>query len=144
MRRSASATVVSETMLGKTGADVIQLSDAIRHGLPQSTLARVKDALQLTDREVSAALGVSEKTVSRLRAAPRSKLSPVASDRLYRVARLFALTEAVLEDEDLARQWLRSPQLGLANRTPLELMQTEAGAREVEQLLIRIEHSEVA
>ena len=60
--------------------------------------------------------------------------------RLYRFARLFALAEEVLEDKEQARDWLRSPQVGLNNRTPLDLMRTEAGAREVESLLVRIEH----
>jgi putative toxin-antitoxin system antitoxin component (TIGR02293 family) len=57
------------------------------------------------------------------------------------MARLFALAEEVLESADAARDWLREPQAGLGNRIPLEMMGTEAGAREVEDLLLRIEHS---
>jgi putative toxin-antitoxin system antitoxin component (TIGR02293 family) len=54
---------------------------------------------------------------------------------------LFALAEEVLESADAARDWLRERQVGLGNRIPLELMGTEAGSREVEDLLLRIEHS---
>jgi putative toxin-antitoxin system antitoxin component (TIGR02293 family) len=45
----------------------------------------------------------------------------------------------VLEGEDNARRWLTSPQHGLAGATPLDYATTEAGAREVEDLLGRIE-----
>jgi putative toxin-antitoxin system antitoxin component (TIGR02293 family) len=87
--------------------------------------------------EISSALGVSE-TAWRMRM-PR-ETSPSSSDRLYRLARIFALAEEVLEDREQAREWLRSPQVGLNNRVPFVLMETEAGAREVEDLLLRIEH----
>lgn len=79
-------------------------------------------------------------SISRLRKAPKSPLGTVASDRLYRMAVLYSLAEEVLEDEEMAREWLRTPQVGLNNRIPLDLMNTEAGAREVEDLLGRIEH----
>ena len=46
----------------------------------------------------------------------------------------------VLESMDHARQWLTSPQLGLGGSVPLEYAETEVGAREVEDLLGRIEY----
>jgi putative toxin-antitoxin system antitoxin component (TIGR02293 family) len=51
-----------------------------------------------------------------------------------------ALAEEVLEDAGRAREWLHQPQRGLGNRIPLDLIRTEAGAREVEDLLGRIEY----
>ena len=45
----------------------------------------------------------------------------------------------VMESEDNARQWLTSPQVGLGGAVPLEYAETEVGAREVEDLLGRIE-----
>ena len=85
-----------------------------------------------------------EKTVSRLRKNSSARVNPVAGDRLYRMARLFALAREVTGGEASARLWLRSPQFGLQGQTPLELMLTEAGAREVEELLGRIEHGVLA
>jgi putative toxin-antitoxin system antitoxin component (TIGR02293 family) len=46
----------------------------------------------------------------------------------------------VLESEENARQWLTSPQFGLGGEVPLEYAGTEVGAREVEDLLGRIEY----
>jgi putative toxin-antitoxin system antitoxin component (TIGR02293 family) len=105
---------------------------------------RVKGLLDLSDRELAAAMGVSPKTVSRLRKSGSARVNPVAGDRLYRMARLYALAREVTGGEEAARQWLRSPQFGLQGQTPLELMLTEAGAREVEELLGRIEHGVLA
>jgi putative toxin-antitoxin system antitoxin component (TIGR02293 family) len=70
--------------------------------------------------------------------APR--LTPAQSDRLYRLARLVALAEEVFEDRERAHSWLRQAQRGLGGRVPLELMRTEVGAREIEDLLGRIEY----
>jgi len=122
----------------------LDLARMIRDGLPHGAVERVKGLLGLSDRELAAAMGVSQKTVSRLRKSRAAKVSPVAGDRLYRMARLYALARDVTGGENPAREWLRSPQFGLAGQTPLELMLTEAGAREVEDLLGRIEHGVLA
>lgn len=117
----------------------LELASNIERGLPAATIHRVKEALALADMEVSSALGISTKTLSRLRKAGR-RLPTRIGDRLYRLAHIFALASDVLESGDLAREWLHTSQIGLNNRVPLALMMTEAGAREVEDLLSRIEY----
>lgn len=44
-----------------------------------------------------------------------------------------------MESLKAARGWLATPQIGLGVATPLVFAETEVGAREVEDLLIRIE-----
>ena len=111
----------------------------IEKGLPFDALESLKEAFRLSDREISVVLDVSTKTASRWRHAEKSRLPVSASDRIYRFARLFALAEHVLEDKDAARKWLHEEQVGLGGHSPIALMRTEAGAREVESLLIRID-----
>ncbi|MBI1901667.1 MAG: DUF2384 domain-containing protein [Planctomycetia bacterium] len=41
---------------------------------------------------------------------------------------------------EAARKWLSSPCKGLAGRSPMEMAETEVGAREVEDLIGRLEH----
>jgi len=108
-------------------------------GLPPSSLGIVKGAVGLTSAEVAELIGVTTRTMSRLAKQSRV-LSPVVSDRLYRVVSIYALAKDVLEDGDFAREWLRAPQYGLGQRVPLDLLNTEAGTREVESLLSRIEY----
>ena len=43
-------------------------------------------------------------------------------------------------DSQAAERWLSSPRAALGGATPLELAKTEAGAREVEALIGRLEH----
>ncbi len=120
------------------------MADAVDQGLPTDSLDRVKIVLGLSDAEVAHALGISLKTIHRLRKDPGRHLSSQASDRLYRLARLYQLANDVLENPESAREWLRSPQIGLDNRIPLDLMTSEAGSREVEALLMRIEYGVIS
>jgi putative toxin-antitoxin system antitoxin component (TIGR02293 family) len=45
-----------------------------------------------------------------------------------------------LSDAEAAQQWLKTPARALGFESPLHFAETEAGAREVENLLGRIEH----
>lgn len=127
-------------VFGKSDWSPLAWTAQIERGFPFHALDRLKEALGLNDREVSTALHVSAKTASRWRHAEKARLPVSVSDRIYRFARLFALAEQVLEDKDAAREWMHEEQVGLGGRSPIELMRTEAGAREVESLLVRIEH----
>ena len=131
-------------VLGRSISSQLIMADAVDHGLPTDSLDRVKREVGLSDAEVGHALGISLKTIHRLRRDPGRHLSSQASDRLYRLARLYQLASDVLEAPDAAREWLRSPQIGLDNRVPMELMTSEAGSREVEALLMRIEYGVIS
>jgi len=110
------AGVVRILGLGRKPKSLLDVAQDIEKGLPARSIDHLKAALQLTDEEVSSTLGVSPKTISR------------------------ALASSVFGDNEQAREWLRSPQIGLGNLVPLHLLTTGAGAREVEDLLGRIEH----
>ena len=112
----------------------------VERGLPARSINKLKTALGLSDQDVSETLGVSAKTISRLRAEPKKRLNITVGDRLYRAARIFAQAVSVFEDENAARQWLRTSQIGLGNRIPLDLIRTDAGCHQIEELLGRIEH----
>jgi putative toxin-antitoxin system antitoxin component (TIGR02293 family) len=61
------------------------------------------------------------------------------SDRLARVARLFAVGVRVFGDSDRARIWLSTPKHRFEERSPLAMMRTELGGRLVEEMLIQID-----
>jgi putative toxin-antitoxin system antitoxin component (TIGR02293 family) len=56
-------------------------------------------------------------------------------ERLYRQA-----VELFEGDVAAAREWLNSPAKAFAGRTPLQAAETEVGAREVENLIRRLEY----
>ena len=121
--------------IGPSPALVVRRLEA---GLPVRELVDLQNGLDLPMDKVSSLLGISKATLHRRKAAGR--LDTSESDRVVRFARLLGKAVAVLEGEEPARQWLNSPQFGLGGAIPLEYARTEVVAREVENLLGRIEH----
>ena len=128
---------------GETSPSLV-LADRVEKGFHRRAVDRVKAALGVSDAEMAQVLGISQKTISRLRKKTTARLGAAASDRLYRVAALFALAVQVLGDEEAARTWLHAEQMALGGRRPLDLARTEVGAREVERLLGRLEYGVLA
>jgi putative toxin-antitoxin system antitoxin component (TIGR02293 family) len=72
------------------------------------------------------------------------KLDADESDRLYRMARVAAHAFSVFGAEDKAAAWLRRPNRALNGELPFHLLDTDVGARPIEDLLGRIEHGVVS
>jgi putative toxin-antitoxin system antitoxin component (TIGR02293 family) len=80
-------------------------------------------------------------TTSTLARRKRSeRLSSAESERLYRIAFIIARAVHVLGSLEDARRWLDTGKRALGGTTPLAFAKTEPGAREVEDLLGRIEY----
>jgi putative toxin-antitoxin system antitoxin component (TIGR02293 family) len=62
------------------------------------------------------------------------------SDRAFRLARILAHAVEVFESIERARDWLKSENRALDGQPPFELLDTDAGAQEVDDVLGRIEH----
>lgn len=115
-----------------------QLIKELKAGLAVQELDDLRSSLDLPMERLVPMLGISKATLHRRKAAGRLDL--VESDRVLRFARLLGKAAAVLESVENARLWLTSPQIGLGGAVPLEYAETEVGAREVEDLLGRIEY----
>ena len=100
--------------------------------------AALQELLGLGAEELAGHLCISRSTLIRRRKARR--LDMQESDRLLRYARLYARAEETLGDAASAREWLQTPARALGYVSPLEFAETEAGGREAENLLGRIEH----
>ncbi len=77
------------------------------------------------------------------RGLPRSILLTMMK-AAQRQAKVIARAEDLFESKANAARWLKSPLRLLGGKTPLEMTETSSGAREVEQLLGRIEHGVVS
>lgn len=115
-----------------------RLVEVLRNGLPVAELEALQASLAVPIEKLIPMLGLSKATFHRRKA--EGKFSPAESDRLVRFARLMGRASEVLESEENARHWLTSPQFGLGGAVPLQFAESEVGAREVEDLLGRIEH----
>jgi putative toxin-antitoxin system antitoxin component (TIGR02293 family) len=66
-------------------------------------------------------------------------LSLDESDRLARVARVYALAVRVFGNPEKARRWLSKPKIRFVEQTPLAMLRTDLGGRQVEEMLIQID-----
>jgi putative toxin-antitoxin system antitoxin component (TIGR02293 family) len=112
----------------------------VRAGLPVGELDALRELLGVTVETLAGKVGISIATLSRRRQR-REPLDVGQSDRVLRYAELFRQAVALHDgDEDAARAWLKSPARALGGETPLTRAETEVGAREVENLIGRLEH----
>ena len=137
------AGVVSFCVHGPSGKIVAsdfapsKLIEVLRVGLPVQELEVLQASLAVPMEKLVPMLGISKATFHRRKA--HGRLGPAESDRVVRFARLMGKALDVMESKENARQWLTSPQVGLGGAVPLDYAETEVGAREVEDLLGRIE-----
>lgn len=115
-----------------------QLREAVRAGLPYASLEAVMGELGLARTEAADAIHLPPRTVARRK--KEQKLQADESDRLVRLARLAAQGADVLGDKEKAATWLRRPNRALGGKIPLELLDSDIGVRQVEEVLGRIEH----
>lgn len=125
-------------VLGRNVVTNRELTALIREGLPYASLESVMTALEITAQEITGFIAMSARTLARRK--KEQKLRIDESDRLYRLARVASLAQDVFGDREMAARWLHKPNRALGMQFPLELLDTDIGARQVEAVLRRIEY----
>ena len=110
----------------------------LRKGLPMAEFQALRQLLAIPEEELGRLLRMSPATLNRRKKG--SHLTTAESERIVRFARLFGQACEVLETEEAARDWLKTENPGTAHEPPLSYADTEFGAREVENLLGRLDH----
>jgi putative toxin-antitoxin system antitoxin component (TIGR02293 family) len=128
-----------ERALGRALASDRDMREAIREGFPHAVLEELMRASGL--KELAHALDLSTRSLQRRR---RGRLARFESDRLYRMARLLALARETLGDEARANRWLKRANHALGGLAPIAAIDTELGARQVENLLGRIAYGGIS
>jgi putative toxin-antitoxin system antitoxin component (TIGR02293 family) len=140
MTVAAIAEVLGGTaMLARTVEYSSELTEVTREGLPVETLSLLAKDLGVERKTVARVVGISERTLNR-RIAKNERLSAAESDRLVRLARVIAMAMDTLEGSAKASSWLQRPNMVLDGQRPLDLLDTDAGVRSVEEVLLRIEY----
>src|SRR5437899_7493224 len=139
MRRDAmkAATLEKKMPTGKAKHPT-ELIRKIQKGLRFTELETLQNSLHMPFEQLATKLAISRSTLQRRKAAGR--LSPDESDKVIRYSRLVRQAADLFGDIEKARAWLKHPQYGLGGAVPLDYARTEAGAREVENLLGRIKY----
>lgn len=128
--------------LGRAFSSVDDMREAIRKGFPPAVVEELMRASGLTLKELADALDLSARSLQRHRRTGR--LARYESDRLYRLARIVALANEFLGDHERAIRWLKRPNRALGGIAPVAALDTELGARQVENILGRIAYGGVS
>lgn len=124
-------------VLGKVIRKPDDLAQLVREGLPANAIAALAEKLHLGSSILSRKLGIPQRTLTR-RLSQKALLTSAESDRAVRMARVYASAVEMIGNRDKAIEWLGTPNRGLGGERPLDQLDTDLGARMVEDLLGRI------
>jgi putative toxin-antitoxin system antitoxin component (TIGR02293 family) len=126
-------------ILGISAANPAELIQQLERGFSFKTLQTFESRTGLALSRLAATIGIPERTLARRKVSRR--LTPDESERLLRISAIFEDAVDLFEgDVGAAVNWLNTPRKVLADRSPLAYARTETGAREVENLIGRLEH----
>jgi putative toxin-antitoxin system antitoxin component (TIGR02293 family) len=124
--------------LGLPALETDALIQKLETGLSFRALESFSSASSIPISEIGETMQVPERTLARRRVACR--LSAEESEKLLRLSHIFEQAVGLFEgDVKAAVAWLRSPKKALAYNAPLTYARTEIGARQVEDLIGRLE-----
>lgn len=114
------------------------LIDHVRSGLPYAAVEAVAERFEIPKDDLLRILHLPLRTLARRK--KEHTLHADESDRLLRLGRIAAMAEEVLGTREKAAAWLQDPNRALGGPRPLDRLDTDLGARHVEQILGRIAH----
>jgi putative toxin-antitoxin system antitoxin component (TIGR02293 family) len=126
-----------EAVLGRPVNKGGALADLVREGLPVKALLLLAERLDVSQADLSERIGIPKRTLTR-RLAQHSRLTASESDRAVRLAQVYSFAADTLGGGDKAAAWLKTPNRALRGSRPLDMLDTDPGVREVEDILGRI------
>jgi putative toxin-antitoxin system antitoxin component (TIGR02293 family) len=119
--------------------DHVKMAAVVAHGISAQVALDLGNRLKISRDRLSELICLPKRTLHR-RIEQGELLKQDESERVLRLLRLYARAVEVFEDQERVTRWFSSRPKALGGKTPLEFMQTEPGARWVEDVLGRIEH----
>jgi putative toxin-antitoxin system antitoxin component (TIGR02293 family) len=125
--------------IGLKDGTTLKVIEALKAGFPYESIDTFHKNTDLPVQVIAEAVQIPARTLIRRKS--KGKLQPEESERLLRISTVFEKAVELFDgDRTAAMRWLRAPQLALGNATPLDFARTEVGAREVEDVIGRLEH----
>ena len=121
----------------------LQVIEQVNRGLSAESLERLAAHLDISVAHMLELADLKSSTFFE-RKRQRQPLSPDASGRIYRLARVVEAAEDYFEDTETARRWLAHPKVALGGATPLAFAHTAEGADYVVRLLGRMAHGVIS
>ena len=125
--------------LGLAVRNVPELISEVERGFSFATVRRLSSYTGLNVTVLASVIDLPERTLARRRTS--GKFAPEESERLLRISNIFEQAVELFEGDVVAAvKWLTTPKRALNSQPPLVYSRTEVGAREVENLIGRLEH----
>jgi putative toxin-antitoxin system antitoxin component (TIGR02293 family) len=124
--------------IGVNVKNTVDLIEKINSGLPYRAFEKLQSEIGIPSKELAKIVQIAPRTLTRRKTAKR--FQPDESDRILRASRVYDRALDLFDgDREEARVWLISPRQTFNGSSPLEFAITEVGAREVEDLIARLE-----
>lgn len=140
--RSIASALGGRKVLRRDIASAPALVRSIESGLPYAAFEALRERFELRREDLAEAAGIPLRTLARRRRERR--LHPDESDRLVRVARVAAEAARVLGADRNAGGWLSRENIALGSRRPIDLLKTDVGTHQVEEVIGHIEYGIVS
>jgi putative toxin-antitoxin system antitoxin component (TIGR02293 family) len=125
--------------LGLNAKSSGELIRQVERGFSFNALLDLESRSGVALSEIASIIDLPPRTLARRKSSGR--LSSDESEKLLRISAVFEQAVDLFEgDRPGALKWLTTPKKALENETPLAYSRTELGAREVEDLIGRLEH----
>lgn len=112
----------------------------VQAGVPVALARQIQQEVGLTQEGLSKVLGIPRRTL--IEHMKKKHFNADESDRVIRFKRILEQAMATFDgDKQAALSWLNAPNRALDGSPPMDLVSMGSGARAVEQLLGRMEHS---
>ena len=130
-----------KTRQAKTPVTTLQTGATInaQAGCSYAVIKDVSKRYSLGKAEVKRLFGISEATQFRYEK-QNPQLKPAIADRVQRFNRIVDQARELFEDEAETQRWLSTPKAALAGEPPLDALSSDAGAKQVEEILYRAEY----
>jgi putative toxin-antitoxin system antitoxin component (TIGR02293 family) len=125
--------------LGLKASSSGELIRQVRRGFSFRSLLDLQTRVGVPLAEIASIIDLPPRTLARRKSSGR--LSADESEKLLRLSAVFEQAVDLFEGNQAnALKWLTAPKKELENESPLAYSRTELGAREVEDLIGRLEH----
>ena len=130
-------------LLSLQAGSSLQIVEQIERGLAPGSVERLAKHLDMSLTGLLELTGLNSSTFFETKKR-RRRLSPEASGRVYRLAKVVEAAEAYFGDEEAARRWLSHPKVALGGKEPFAFARSAEGADYVVKLLGRMAHGVVS
>lgn len=112
---------------------------AIREGIPYVFFNLIKERTPFNDEDWASFLGISTKSLQRNKAKEDFVFKPLQSEKIFELAEVTSLGNAVFDSIEQFYLWLNTPSFALGNLQPIELLKDSYGKEMVVDELNKID-----